>query len=325
MSQLVEWITGLFDDCRARAPFGVALELDRAEPPLVALVTPADMPTSYVSLDRDDIRGRIDFACRLQAVLDGAVDQPVPRCPNHDLCLTPTHVGEEVAWTCPERDFRCEVGAYELSAFWPPTKADHWAAPLLAKRFHQHGVRGLASFSVDDRDGRLVARVAARPEADQEAMRAAASPLLVEFSGSPAISTVRERRLATGPEPAQEILTLTGAAMHLARLDGVLRRAEPQDECDFLVGNTRVRLAAAHITDGYGSPLLMDGDGIPFADEGDQVSCGGGFGPHGPVREGASAFKASRISVYRRESAPRPRAAAAAPLDTKQQLALTNT
>ena len=33
MGDLVEWITRLFDDCRARAPVGVVLEIDRAETP----------------------------------------------------------------------------------------------------------------------------------------------------------------------------------------------------------------------------------------------------------------------------------------------------
>jgi hypothetical protein len=60
MSDLVEWVTRLFDDCCARAPFGVVFELDRVEPPLVASVSPADMPTGLVNLDRDNVRGRLD-------------------------------------------------------------------------------------------------------------------------------------------------------------------------------------------------------------------------------------------------------------------------
>jgi hypothetical protein len=304
MSDLVEWITRLFDDCRSRAPFGVVFELDRARPPLVAEVSPADMPTGYVILDRDDIAGRIDFACRLQAFLDVALDQPVPRCPTHNRGLTPSRVGDEVVWCCSEGDFRCEVGDYELAAFWPPTQADTWAAPLLAKRFRRYGVIGLSGFSVEDRDGQLVARVSARPDADDDRVREAASPLEVEFSRAPSISTARMWHPATDREPAHETLTVTGVAMSLARLDGVLCRAAPDDECDFLVGSTRVRLGPDHLIGEPGSPLLMDADGVAFADEGDSVRCGGGGVPHGPIRTDKTwIFHASQISVYLDERA----------------------
>lgn len=300
MDDLVEWITRLFGDCCARAPFGVGFELDRAEPPLLATVAPADMPSGHVALDRDDVRGRIDFACRLQAFLDVALDQPVPRCPNHNLGLAPTRAGDEVDWCCPEGDFRCEVGEYELAAFWPPSQADEWAAQLLARRLDRYGVTGVSRFWVEVRAGHLVARVTARPDADEDLVRAAASPLEVEFTRAPAIGTAREWHPATHREPAHETLTLTNAAMQLARLDGVLHRAAPEDECDFLVGTTRVRLGPDHLIGGPGGPLLMDADGIAFADEGDEVSCGGGAAPDGPVRRhGPSIFRAGQISVYR--------------------------
>ena len=319
MDDLVGWVTRLFGDCRARAAFGVGLELDRAEPPLVAAVSPADMPTGYVPLDRDDIGGRIDFACRLQAFLDVALDQPVPRCPTHDLGLTPTRAGDDVVWCCPEGDFRCEVGEYELAAFWPPTQADTWAAPLLSKRFDRYGVTGLSSFWVEDRDGQLVVRVKVRPDANDDLVRAAASPLEVEFTRGPAIRTAREWRPATEREPAHEMLTLTGVMMRLARLDGLLRRAAASDECDFLVGTTRVRLGAAHLIGQPGHPLLMDADGVAFADEGDQVSCCGGGVPHGPVHtDKPSVFHAGQISVYRDEQAAQGRPAPSITPDSKQ-------
>lgn len=302
MDDLVGWVTRLFEDCSARGPFGVGLELDRAQPPLVATVSPADMPTGYVRLDRDDIRGRIDFACRLQAFLDVALDQPVPRCPIHNVGLTPTRSRDEVVWCCPEGDFRCEVGEYELAAFWPPTQADTRAAPMLAKRFDRYGVTGLSSFWVEDRDGRLVAQVTVRPDADDGLVREAALPLEVEFTRAPAIGTAREWHPATDREPAHETLTLTGVAMRAARLDGVLRRAAPEDECDVLVGTTRVRLGPDHLIGEPGTSLLMDADGLTFAHEGDQVSCGGGGVPHGPVRtDRPPLFHAGRISVYRHE------------------------
>jgi hypothetical protein len=319
MDDLVGWVTRLFGDCRARAPFGVVLELDRAEPPLVAAVSPADMPTGYIRLDRDDIGGRMDFACRLQAFLDVALDQPVPRCPTHNLGLAPTRVVDEVVWCCPEGDLRCEVGEYELVAFWPPTRADTWAAPMLAKRFDRYGVTGLSGFSVEDRDGQLVAQVTVRPDANDDLVRAAASPLEVEFTRAPAISTVRQWHRATAREPAHEILTLTGVAMRLARLDGELRRAAPEDKCDFLVGTTRVQLGPDHLIGQPGSPLLMDAEGVAFADEGDQVSCGGGGVPRGPVRtDEPSIFHAGQISVYRNEQIAHRSPAPSSTLDPGQ-------
>lgn len=290
----MHWISCLFEDCRARAPFGLAWELDGARAPLVASVTPADMPTVRVRLDRDDIRGRIDFACRLQVLLDVALDHPVPRCPAHRVGLAPARAGDEVVWVCPAGDFRCEIGEYELAAFWPPAEADQWAAPLLAKRFRRAGVTGVSHFSVEGDGGQLVARVAVRPDADEGRVRAAASPLAVELSRVPAIGTVREWRPATDREPAHETLTVTGVAMRLARVDGVLHRAAAGEDCDFLVGSTRVLLAAAHLIGEPGNTLLMDADGVALADEGDRVSCGGC-----PAREAAPAFLASQISVYR--------------------------
>ena len=275
------------------------------------------MPTVCVSLDRDDIRGRIDFACRLQALLDLALERPVPRCPTHDLGLTPTRAGNEMLWVCAEGDFRCEVGEYELSAFWPPVQADAWAAPLLGRRFRQYGVAGLSSFSVEDRGGQLVARVAVRPEADERAVRDAAAPLPVEISKVPGITTVREWRPATDRDPAHELLTLRGVSMALARVDGTLLRAAPGDDCDFLVGSARVRLGAAHLIGGHGRSLLQDSDGVPFAEEGDPVSCGGGYVPVGPVRGATPIFHAGQISVYRDEaSAGRRRGARQASAST---------
>lgn len=299
MSDLFVWITGLFDDCLARAPTHVAWELDRPQPPLIASVRPADMPMATVHLDRDDIRSRIDFACRLQALLQVALDHPVPACLTHKLGLTPARSGDEMIWACPEQDFWCNVGDYELAAFWPPTQADMWAAPLLARRFERRGITGVSSFSVDDHDGHPVVRLAARPDADEAALRAAAAPLHVEFSHAPAISTVRRWQPADERGPARETLSVIGVAIRAARLDGTLRRASPVDGCDFLVGDSRVRLAAAHLLGAPGSPLLQDSSGVPFADEGELVSCGGGGEPHGPVRGSSGIFSAGQISVRR--------------------------
>jgi hypothetical protein len=60
-----------------------------------------------------------------------------------------------------------------------------------------------------------------------------------------------------------------------------------------------VRLAAAHVIGGLGSPLLQDSSRVPFADEGDWVSCCGGAALRGPIHGETSIFDAGQISVYR--------------------------
>jgi hypothetical protein len=298
MSDLVVWIRLLFSDCLARSPFGVGWELDRAEPPLIASVMPADMPAGHVRLDRDDIGARIDFASRLQALLDVVLERPAPWCPAHRVGLTPTRVGDDMIWSCHEGDFQCELGQYELAAFWPPTENDRWAAPLLSRRFAQCGVRGLARFSVQDDGGRLIANVAVRPETDEQAVRDAAAPLPVDITHVPAISTVREWRPATEREPTHEVLTVKGVMHRLALLQGSLRRARPEDDCDFLIGDTHVRLIPDHQIGPPNGPVVLDGNGIPFGYEGDEVKCGGGFGPPEPVRGGTPVFNAGVLAIF---------------------------
>ncbi len=114
---------------------------------------------------------------------------------------------------------------------------------------------------------------------------------------------------ATDREQAHETLASRGVVMRLARLEGELHRAVAEDDCDFLVDGTRVRLTAAHVIGGPGTPLLQDSSGVPFADEGDRVSCGGGSAPRGPIHGGTSIFNAGRISVYRDEGGAQRRAA----------------
>ncbi len=295
---VVAWIQRVFDDCLARAPFGVAWELDGADPPLTAFVTPPECGTGQIRLDRADVGARVDFVSRLQAFLDIELERPVPFCPHHQIGLSAVRAGDHVIWSCPDGDFKCDVGEYELAAFWPPIQHDHRAAPLLFKRFDRDGVKGIARLSVDDRHGRLVARVSLRPDADEDAVREAAAPLLVEVEHVPAVSTVREWRPATDREPAHEVLTVKGAMHRLALLQGSLQRARHEDDCDFLVGGTRVRLIPEHQIGAPDGPVVLDHNGVPFAYEGDHVKCGGGGSPRGPVRGGRPVFNASELAVF---------------------------
>jgi hypothetical protein len=284
-----------------RAPFGIGWDLDRADPPLTARVTPADCSTARIRLRRDDVGERISFAARLQAFLDVELDRPVPPCPNHGVGLIPSREGDVVEWRCPERDFQARVGDY-LHALWPPRPDEEPSkiAPMLAARFQRRGVSGIRSFGVERRGDCWVATLRLGPDGDEVAVRDAAAPLVVEVEAerAEALRTVRLQRAATETEPAHRALTLRGVAITLAALHGQLRRARAGESCDFLVGETQVRLGPEHRIGPPGGPVVLDAAGHPFAEEGDTVCCVGGFLPSGPVRGATPVFHAGELRVY---------------------------
>lgn len=299
MDDLVAWIQGLFDDCSWRAPFGIGWHLDRADAPVTATVTPADCSSAQIVLNRDDVLGRINFAARLQAFLDVELDRPVPPCPVHRVGLVPVRAGDAVHWGCPAGDFQCRVGDYQ-DALWPPGVDEDAGriAPMLAGRLRRRRVTGIHSFGVELRDGRWVAKIKLRPDADEPAIRAAADPILVEAEHVEGVRTIRAHRSATETEPAHRALTLVGVPIQLAALRGRLRRARAADACDFLVADTPVRLLPEHRLGTPGSPVVLDTSGTPFADEGDTVCCVGGYAPTGPVHGQRPVFGAGELRVY---------------------------
>jgi hypothetical protein len=169
---------------------------------------------------------------------------------------------------------------------------------MLARRFSRRGVGGLSSFSVQRRDGQLVAAIKVRPGADLAAIRSAAAPIDVETEEVEDVCTVRVQRAATATEPAHRALTRTGAPMLLAALSGTLRRAAGEDPGGFVVSDVLVRLAPEHRIGPPGGPVVLDAGGEPFAEEGDSVCCVGGFGHDGPVRGGPRVFYAGELRVY---------------------------
>jgi hypothetical protein len=198
MDDLVAWLRGLFHDFSVRAPFGLGWELDRAQPPLTATVTPADGWTALFRLTGDDVGERLNFADQLRVFLDTELDRPVPPCPNHLAGLVPVRVDDTVEWRCPEGDFRCRVGDYE-EALWPPGLQEDPGnvAPMLAARFRRLDVRGIQSVAVELRGRRWVAVVELRPDGDETAVREAAAPVVVEAEPVDAMRTVRLERPAT--------------------------------------------------------------------------------------------------------------------------------
>lgn len=299
MDDLVAWLQGLFRDCRCRAPFGVGWQLDRAEPPLSATVTPADRAPGQIAMSRDDVLERINFAARLQAFLDIELGTPIPPCPTHRVGLTATRLGDAAGWRCPEGDFECRIGDYE-DALWPPSpdEARGRIAPMLAHRFHRRHLTGIKSFGAELRDGGWVCVIKLRPDADESAIRAAADPVALEVDWVDAVRTARLERAATDREPAHRALTIVGAPMPLAALRGLLRRAGTDDPWDFYVNDTPVRLLPDHQRGAPGSPVVSDVTGVAFADEEDSVCCVGGFGHGGPVKGEPQVFSASELRVY---------------------------
>ncbi len=299
VDDVVEWIRGMFDDCFARSPFGVGWSVDRAEPPLTATVTPADCSTGQFVLRRDGVNDRIAFAERVQLFLNIELGTPVPPCPTHQLGLVPVRAGDTIAWHCPRGDFGAPVGDYR-DHLWPPgpNETTDDIAPMLGRRFGRGGLSGISSFGVKERDGDRVATIRLRPDADEAAIRAAADPIPVEIERVDAVRTVRSQRPATDREPAHRALTLVGAPMRLAALRGTLRRAAANDNCDVLVGETRVHLVPEHRVGSPSERLVLDAAGLPFADAGDWVCCVGGYAPRGPTQGTPGIFDAGELRVY---------------------------
>jgi hypothetical protein len=143
-----------------------------------------------------------------------------------------------------------------------------------------------------------VVRIKLRPDADGPAIRKAADPMRIEAEEVEAVRTLRVERSATETEPAHRALTRVGAANLLAGLHGRLRRAGAADAWDFLVSDTPVRLLPDHRLGPPGRAVVLDASGTPFADEGDEVWCVGGFAPVGPVRGHTPIFHAGELRVY---------------------------
>jgi hypothetical protein len=250
-------------------------------------------------LRRDDVLERVNFVARLQAFLDVELDTPVPPCPRHHVSLAPIRAGSAVHWQCPEGDFECAVGDY-LENLWPPAAdAQRPGVPsMLSRRFDRRQLTGIHTIGAELRDGHWVAQVRLDPTADEPAVRAAADPMPVEVEQVAAVRTVRVERAATETEPAHRALTRDRGAMRLAALRGRLRRARPEDGCDFLVADTPVRLLPEHRLGRPGGAVILDAAGAPFAEEGDEVCCVGGYAPTGPVRGQSSIFNAGELRVY---------------------------
>jgi hypothetical protein len=304
---LVDWFEGLFDDLTTGVRSGVMWSLDRAEPPLTVHVQPADRPTLSLRLNAVATVELRAFAAEIQGLLSPLLGVALPSCPAHGAVLDVVEapVGS-VSWRCKEADFSCVVGDYK-EALWPPGPDEpaENLAPLLGHHLKRRGVmRGVASWSVRHDDGALVGNIDLRPGADEAAVVEAAYPVRLNVSRIAPVTTARFEEPATEEEPARRVLTTLNAPMHLALLRGTLRGALPDERCDVIVeshgSRIHVRLLPEHRLGAPREPLLFDHLGLPFADDGDEVACTGGFGPTSRIEGDAGVFVAGQITVYER-------------------------
>ncbi len=116
-----------------------------------------------------------------QAHIGEVFAQPVPRCPRHDHALIGAASAREVAWVCPDGEWRCAVGDYE-ECTWPPELDAGSMAAVLFSRLTRRGIAGVRRVGFSRRGGEWVAQVGIWPMdvALIEALRAAAAPVGVE-------------------------------------------------------------------------------------------------------------------------------------------------
>jgi hypothetical protein len=290
---LVHMLRALFSDIQVRSAPDVRWGASGRQLPVqVSARVGADGPVGSFELPGGDVADRVvDLAAALQDWLFPQLGISVPPCPHNGRRLRLRLRGATLSWTCPSGDFECELGRY-LVSLWPPKPGDKRASPMLAERLDGTGVRW-SGCSVGQSDETPVARVTLYAGEDEALAHAAAAPLDVEIEWEQPIVT--ERVMADG----RPTLRLAGGGMRmLADLTGTLGRPRDGDDADILVNDVPVRLEPEHRIGGPGEPLLLDAAGVPFADVGDIVSCGGGFAPPtGIAGERRRPFYAWEISV----------------------------
>lgn len=137
----------------------------------------------------------------VQAHLGDVLNQPVPRCPEHEHALVGTASGGRLTWVCPDGQWRCDLGRYEEMT-WPQRELGARLGPILMRRLNRYGAsRAVRSIAVRDLDGELVADFGVT-EATSEllnklAMAAAPLPMRTHYSPD-----VMIRPLSGGTDPS---------------------------------------------------------------------------------------------------------------------------
>jgi hypothetical protein len=285
----------LFADLNVRSQGGVVWTATTRHFPLEVAVTSADRPTRSFPLRGAGVaEGLVQFAQQVQHWLVPQLPAPVPPCPTHGSALDPRLVGRSPHWVCPQGDFECEFGRY-LLALWPPAAYDPEAAPMLAARLDDRGIR-FHSVGLAERASTPIAKVTLFLGEDESSARAALAPFRVEISWAEPAWT--ERFTESTPEGTFRGLRLRGdGAGWLAALTGQLERPSGDQDADVLVGEQSVRLGPEHRVGGPDEPLLLEVGGVPFADVGEIAYCTGGFPPATGVRGEQRPFYAWQIRI----------------------------
>ena len=122
------------------------------------------------------------FLDRLQSALAVRIGTAHPICRSHKVPLH-AHAGRGgVEWRCPSGDFACPVGQ-SLRRSWPPVadESPSFVNMVVSQRLGDHGVwRGVVSHNASVRADQWSVQVKLRHEADQDAIRAAVHPLVLQ-------------------------------------------------------------------------------------------------------------------------------------------------
>jgi hypothetical protein len=295
----------VFDDLGVRLKPALLWKIKSTDLPITVDVKAGEGPRTTLVFNGEDLGDAvIRFAGALQAWLVAALGAEVPPCPTHGGALSPSRPDVQPEWRCPEGDLNCVIGDYR-HAIWPPGPEERRGdvAAMLGSRFRRRGIRELSGWSAELRDGGWTAEIAIRPDADEAAIRTAAAPIAVEFTQVGPFITERYESPATGSEHAYRALTLRGTMMHLAALQGTLRRASLADKCDFLVEGSagrvvRVVLRPKHRIGPESGAVILDAAGQPFASAGDSVFCVGGFLPESHLEGERMPFSAGELRVF---------------------------
>jgi len=301
----VDWLERVFDDLGVRFKPALLWKIKSTHLPITVEVKAGEGPGTTLVFNGEDLGDAvIRLAGDLQAWLVAGLGAEVPPCPTHRGALSPSRTDVQPEWRCPEGDLNCAIGDYR-DAIWPLGLDERPGdvAAMLGRRLHRRGLREFSGWSAELRDGCWVAEIDVRPNADEDAIRAAAAPIAVKFTQVGPVRTERYESPATGSERAFRALTLRRTMMHLAVLQGTLGRASIADRCDFLVEGpaghvVRVVLRPEHRIGPATGAVILDSAGQPFASAGDSVLCVGGFLPESHLEGERMPFSAGELRVF---------------------------
>lgn len=141
-----------------------------------------------------------------QTHLGEVLQAAVPLCPLHGHALVGTVSDRRLAWVCPDRKWRCELGLYETMT-WPQRELGGDLAPVLMRRVNRRGTfRAVRTIAVRQVGDELVADFGLTETTSEllEHLAAAADPLPIETHYSPPVMIQPLAAAAAGPDLQHE-------------------------------------------------------------------------------------------------------------------------